>query len=33
MIFKSLWAHKKQNGWIIAEIAIITCLSWFIVDY
>ena len=33
MIFKSLWAHKKQDGWIIAEIAIITCLSWFIVDY
>ena len=25
MIFKSLWAHKKQNGWIFAEIAIISC--------
>ena len=33
MIFKSLWTHKKQNGWIFAEIAIITCLSWFIVDF
>ena len=33
MILKSLWAHKKQNGWIFAEIAIITCLSWFIVDF
>ena len=33
MIFKSLWAHKKQNGWIFAEIAIISCLSWFMVDY
>ncbi len=33
MILKSLWAHKKQNGWIFAEIAIITCLSWFMVDF
>jgi len=33
MILKSLWAHKKQNGWIFAEITIITCLSWFIVDF
>ncbi len=33
IIFKSLWAHKKQNGWIFAEIAIISCLSWFMVDY
>ena len=33
MILKSLWAHKKQNGWIFAEIAIITGLSWFVVDF
>ena len=33
MILKSLWTHKKQNGWIFAEIAIITCLSWFMVDH
>ena len=33
MILKNLWTHKKQNGWIFAEIAIITCLSWFIVDF
>ena len=33
MILKSLWTHKKQNGWIFAEIVIITCLSWFIVDF
>ena len=33
MILKNLWTHKKQNGWILAEIAIITCLSWFIVDF
>jgi hypothetical protein len=33
MILKSLWTRKKQNGWIFAEIAIISCLSWFIVDF
>ena len=33
MILKSLWTHKKQNGWIFAEIALIACLGWFIVDY
>ena len=33
MILKSLWTHKKQNGWIFAEIAIITCLSWFMIDF
>ena len=33
MILKSLWTHKKQNGWIFAEIAIIACLGWFIVDF
>ena len=33
MILKSLWTQKKQNGWIFAEIAIISCLSWFMVDY
>ena len=33
MIMKSLWTHKKQNGWIFAEIAIISALSWFIVDF
>lgn len=33
MILKNLWNHRKQNCWIFAEIAIITCLSWFIVDF
>ena len=33
LILKSLWAHRKQNGWIFAEIAIITLLSWFMVDF
>ena len=33
MILKSLWTQKKQNGWIFVEIAIISCLSWCMVDY
>ncbi|MBQ7605804.1 MAG: ABC transporter permease [Firmicutes bacterium] len=33
MIFKSLWAHRKQNSGLFAEIAIIACLGWFLVDF
>lgn len=33
LILKNLWVHRKQNGWIFAEIAVITALSWFMVDY
>lgn len=32
-ILKNLWAHRKQNGWIFAEITLITVLSWFMVDH
>ena len=33
LILKTLWKNRKQNGWIFAEIALITALSWFMVDY
>ena len=33
IILKNLWNNRKQNGWIFAEIALITALSWFMVDY
>ena len=33
LILKNLWAHRKQNGWIFAEIAIITVLSWAMMDF
>ncbi len=33
LILKNLWAHRRQNGWIFAEIAIITALSWAMVDF
>ena len=28
-----LWAYRKQNGWVFAEIALIAGLSWFVVDF
>lgn len=32
MIFKNLWNHKKQNGFIFAEIALIAVLSFYLID-
>ncbi|MBO4802350.1 MAG: FtsX-like permease family protein [Bacteroidaceae bacterium] len=33
MILKNLWAHRRQNGWIFAEIALITILSFYFIDH
>ncbi len=32
MIRKSLWSHRRQNGWVFAEIILITVLSFFFID-
>lgn len=32
MILKTFWAHRKQNGWLIAEIAFISFFSFFFID-
>ena len=32
MILKNLWNHKKQNGFIFAEIALIAVLSFYLID-
>ena len=32
MILKNLWNHKKQNGFIFVEIALITVLSFYLID-
>ena len=32
MILKTFWAHRKQNGWLIAEIAFISLFSFFFID-
>lgn len=31
-IFKNLWAHRRQNGFIFAEIALIAVLSFYLID-
>ena len=33
MIFKTIWANRKQNGFVFAEIILITVLSFFIIDF
>lgn len=33
MILKTLWAHRKQNGFVFAEIILITALSIYFIDY
>lgn len=33
MILKTLWAHRKQNGFVFAEIILITVLSIYFIDY
>ena len=33
MILKTLWAHRKQNGFVFAEIILITVLSFYFIDY
>ena len=33
MILKNFWAHRKQNGFIFAEIVIITILSFWAFDH
>ena len=32
MTFKNFWAHRRQNGFVFAEIALITILSFYLID-
>lgn len=31
--FKNFWAHRRQNGFVLVEIALATLLSFFYLDY
>ena len=31
--FKNFWAHRRQNGFVLVEIALVTLLSFFYLDY
>ena len=33
MILKNLWNHKKQNGFVFVEIALIAVLSFYLLDH
>lgn len=31
-IIKVIWAQRRSNGWILAELAIVMCAFWFMID-
>ena len=31
--FKNFWAHRRQNGFVFVEIALIAVLSFYFIDY
>ena len=33
MIFKNFWAHRKQNGFVFVEIALIAVFSFYLIDH
>ena len=33
MILKNFWAHRRQNGFVFVEIALITILSFYLIDH
>ena len=33
MILKNFWAHRKQNGFVFVEIALIAVLSFYLIDH
>lgn len=32
LILKSLWARRRRNGWLLAELILVTVLTWYIAD-
>ena len=32
LIFKNIWSRRKLNGWLIAELILVTILSWLMLD-
>ncbi|WP_294082803.1 ABC transporter permease [Proteiniphilum sp. UBA5384] len=32
-LLKQIWAQRKQNGWIFAELLVVCMLMWYIVDF
>ncbi len=32
LIIKNIWSRRKRNGWLLAELVIVTVLAWIILD-
>lgn len=32
LILKNLWARRRRNGWLLAELILVTVLTWYITD-
>ena len=32
LMLKTLWARRKRNGWLLAELILVALLSWAIFD-
>lgn len=32
MILKSLWARRRRNGWLLAELILVSIVTWIILD-
>ena len=32
-ILKQMWNRKRSNSWIVVELLLVFCLTWYIVDY
>lgn len=32
LILKNLWARRRRNGWLLAELILVSIVSWIILD-
>ena len=32
LIFKNIWSRRKQNGWLMAELVMVSIITWVIID-
>ena len=32
LIFKNLWARRRRNGWLLAELVAVAVVSWAVLD-
>ena len=32
LIIKNLWSRRKRNGWLLAELILVTVVAWVIID-